>query len=152
MVFKKIDNFLEAFLRIITSTFLGITVFVTFLQVLFRYVIKSPLTWSQEVLMISFVYSVLFGAALIIKTNDHLVVDLFENAKGKFNLFLKVLDFVLVGTVIVALLYYGLQLVSNNLTSGQTLGFLGIQKAYVYMAVPISAMFMLYFQLKKVFS
>ncbi|RPF54323.1 TRAP transporter small permease [Aquisalibacillus elongatus] len=148
---KKIDTLIYRIVEIIVGLTLTATVVVTFLQVLFRYVIQQPLTWSQEVLMISFVYSILFGAALLIHNSGHLTVDLFEEASGIKIKVLKVLEFLVVGFTIVFLIYYGIQLVQNNLDSGQTLGFLDIQKAYVYLALPVSAILMFYFHVRKVF-
>ncbi|MCF6411354.1 TRAP transporter small permease [Pseudalkalibacillus salsuginis] len=151
MVFNKIDAFLGKLLEVIITICLSATVVITFLQVIFRYVLKQPLSWSQEALMISFVYSVLFGAALAIKNRDHLTVDMLENAPKLLSKILEVLEFIVVGIVIVVLLYFGYLLVMDNFASGQVLGILPIQKAYVYLAVPLSALFMIYYHVKKVF-
>ncbi|NIK11490.1 TRAP transporter small permease [Alkalibacillus almallahensis] len=148
---NKIDTLIYRLVEVIVAITLSTTVVVTFLQVLFRKVIQQPLSWSQEVLMISFVYSILFGAALLIYNSGHLTVDLFEEAKGITIKVLKVLEFVLVGFTIIFLIIYGIQLVQDNLESGQTLGFLDIQKAYVYLALPVSAILMFYFHVRKVF-
>ncbi|MFC4557837.1 TRAP transporter small permease [Virgibacillus kekensis] len=152
MALNKIDSFLGKLLEIITTICLSVTVVVTFLQVIFRYVLQQPLSWSQEVLMISFVYSILFGAALAIKNREHLTVDLYDNVSKVFSSILKTLEFIVVGVVIGVLLYYGSILVIDNFQSGQIIGILPIKKAYVYLAVPVSALFMLYFHIKKVFS
>lgn len=40
---------------------------VTFAQVLFRYVLKSPLPWSQDVLRLAFTYLVFWGAAWCVR-------------------------------------------------------------------------------------
>ncbi|PKR77934.1 hypothetical protein CEY16_08395 [Halalkalibacillus sediminis] len=151
MLLKKIDAILVKSIEVLTVLFLATAIVVTFLQVIFRYVLSSPLSWSQEVLMICFVYSVLLGAALIINSREHLTVDLFENAGKMLLTILRILEFIVVGVVIVILFYFGLELVSNNFASGQTLGFLKIQKAYVYLIIPISAFLMFYFHIKKVF-
>lgn len=152
MLLSKIDTAITKFLEIITAVSLVIAVALTLIQVIYRYVLQQPLSWSQEVVMMAFVYSVLFGAALAIKNSDHLTVDLYEEIPKAFSVFLRILEFVVVGTMIVILLYFGYELVMANFRSGQILGILPIQKAYVYLAVPLSALFMLYFQIKKVFS
>jgi TRAP-type transport system small permease protein len=152
MVFNKIDTFLGKLLEVIITVCLSVAVIVTFLQVLFRYVLQQPLSWSQEVLMISFVYSVLFGAALAIKNREHLTVDVLENAPGWFSKILNILEFVIVAIVIIVLMYFGYLLVMDNFESGQILGILPIKKAYVYLAIPLSAFFMFYYHIKKVFS
>ncbi|WP_010648080.1 TRAP transporter small permease [Oceanobacillus massiliensis] len=151
MVLKKLDAFLGKLLEVIITVCLGAVVVVTFAQVLFRYIFQQSLTWSQEVLMISFVYSVLFGAALAIKNNDHLSVDLFENLPSSIRRIFNVIEFIIVGIVIVVVFYYGCLLVASNLQSGQIVGILPIKMAYVYLAVPISALFMTYYHVKKVF-
>lgn len=152
MFFSKLDTAITKLLEIITALTLVIAVSLTLIQVLYRYALQQPLSWSQEVVMMAFVYSVLFGAALAIKNSDHLTVDLYENIPKAFSIFLQILEFIVVGVMIVILLYFGYELVMDNFRSGQILGILPIQKAYVYMAVPLSALFMLYFHIKKVFT
>jgi len=137
-------------LQVLATVSLSLTVIITFLQVLFRYVFKSPISWSQEVLMISFVYSILFGAALAVKNKEHLTVDLFDNLSSIKEKILVVIEFIVTGTVILILLYFGWELVRANLNSGQIVGILPLKKAYVYLAIPLSALFMLYFHIRKV--
>lgn len=101
--------------------------------------------------MIGFVYSVLFGAALAIKNKDHLTVDLFENISAMKEKVLFTIEFIVTGTVILVIIYFGWELVRANFESGQIVGILPLKKAYVYMALPLSACFMLYFHIRKVF-
>lgn len=152
LFFTKAEHLFTKLLEFIITVSLSITVLLTLLQVIYRYILQQPLPWSQEALMISFVYSVLFGAAIAIKNNEHLTVDLFENLSKPLTLFLYFLEFSVVGMVIIVLMYYGYILVMENLQSGQTFASLPIKKAYVYSAIPISAFFMLFFHIKKVFS
>lgn len=149
---KRLDHYIGKLLEILITLSLGSVVIITFLQVFFRYVLNQPLTWSQETLMIAFVYSILFGAALAIKNKEHLKVELFEKLPKTIGIVFQVIEFIVVGTLIVVLLYYGMILVQNNFNTGQTLSMLPIKMAYVYMAVPIAALFMLYFHIKKVFT
>src|SRR5690625_680408 len=151
MIFKRLDDLLGKILEVIITLCLASVVIITLLQVFFRYVIQQPLTWSQEALMISFVYSVLFGAALAVKNDEHLKVDMFENLPKTIKKMLSVVQFIVVLLLIVALFYFGTQLVLSNLQSGQIVGMLPIKKAYVYLSLPLSALFMFYYQVKKVF-
>ncbi|PIC94850.1 hypothetical protein CSV69_14545 [Sporosarcina sp. P26b] len=151
MLLKRIDLLIEKFLEFIITFCLSITVSLTLVQVFFRFVLKQPLSWSQEVVMISFVYSVLFGAALAFKDSEHLTVDIFESAKEKVQKFLNVFSYIVVLIMIIVFIYFGLTLVLDNLKSGQIIGFLPIKKGYVYMALPISSLFMLYYHVKRVF-
>lgn len=49
-----------------------IVMFVTFiLQVFFRYAVKHPLTWTQEVIVVAFVWLVMFGACYTMRRTSH---------------------------------------------------------------------------------
>src|SRR5690625_4350266 len=106
MFFKRLDDLLGRLLEIIITLCLASVVVITFLQVFFRYVLKYPLTWSQEALMISFVYSILFGAALAVKNDEHLKVDLFENIPVIVRKILNVFKYLLMLIIIILYLYY----------------------------------------------
>ncbi|GAE28276.1 TRAP-type C4-dicarboxylate transport system [Halalkalibacter wakoensis JCM 9140] len=148
---KRIAHYLSYTLEFIIFICMTITVVTTFLQVFYRYVLKSPLSWSQEVLMISFVYLVLFGAALAVKNKEHLKVDLFDRAPARVQKLLRVLEFSIMTIFIGVFVYYGTLLVFANFESGTIVGFLPIQVAYVYMSLPISGLFMFYYLVKGVF-
>lgn len=151
MLLKKIDSFIIKLLEFIITFCLSITVILTLGQVFYRFVLKQSLSWSQEVVMISFVYSILFGAALAFAKSEHLTVDVWENAKESMQKAFDIIAYFIVLVIIGVFFYYGMLLVSDNLKSGQIVGFLPIKKGYVYMALPISSLFMLYFHVKKVF-
>jgi TRAP-type C4-dicarboxylate transport system permease small subunit len=100
--------------------------------------------------MISFVFSVFFGAALALKNSEHLQVDLLDKAPETLRKTAKALEMLIVGIMIVVLIIYGGLLVQNNFGSGKILGILPIKMAYVYMVLPVSGLFMLYYHLKQV--
>ncbi|XID93145.1 TRAP transporter small permease [Paenibacillaceae bacterium WGS1546] len=145
---KKGLHYLSYTLEVLTCTFLAITVLMTFVQVFYRFVLSTPLSWSQEVLMISFVWFVLFGAALSVKHKEHLKIDLLDRAPPALKKIFKVAELFIVFAFTAVLVYYGIILVSDNLKSGQNVGFLPVKVAYVYLAIPISGLFMLYYSVK----
>jgi TRAP-type C4-dicarboxylate transport system permease small subunit len=50
-----------------------ILMFVSFLlQVFFRYVVRLPLTWTQEIIVQGFIWTVLFGACYTMRTRSHI--------------------------------------------------------------------------------
>ncbi len=150
-VLERLDNIIEKLLEFLITLSLGFVVIITFLQVLFRYVFNQPLTWSQEALMIAFVYSVLFGAAIAMKNGEHLKVEIFEKLPKTVRIIFNTLEFIVIATMLIILFCYGLVLVQNNLTSGQTMSMLPIKMGYVYMVMPISSAFMMYYHIRKVF-
>ncbi len=101
--------------------------------------------------MISFVYLVLFGAALAVKNKEHLKVELFDKASERVQKILKIFELVIMFIFIGVFIYYGILLVLANYASGTIVGFLPIKTAYVYMSIPISGLFMAYYLIKGVF-
>ncbi|WP_100400304.1 TRAP transporter small permease [Bacillus sp. FJAT-44742] len=146
----KIDYILGKVMEGLLFLGLFLTAAVTLLQVVFRYVLGQSLAWSQEFVLICFVYTVLFGAVLGIKNSEHLQVDLLDKAPEPIRKISVILEFLIVIALISVLVYYGFQLFLNNLQSGQIVGILPVPVAYVYLAIPVSGLFMLYFQVRKV--
>ncbi|HJE19802.1 MAG TPA: TRAP transporter small permease [Aliicoccus persicus] len=150
-MFEKLDLALSKVLEFIMVVGLVITVIMTFVQVVLRYVFSTSLPWSQEFLMLTFVYSVFAGAAYLAYKNEHLVVDLFDNLSDRTNKIFSLLEIIVTLTVLFVFAYFGWILVQQNLQSGQTLTLLPYKRAYLYMAIPVSAIFMIYFYLRRFF-
>ncbi|MEM8587229.1 MAG: TRAP transporter small permease subunit [Pseudomonadota bacterium] len=53
------------------ATFAGII-----LQVFFRYVLDSPVAWSEEYTMIAYMWTVFWAAAFMVKEQDHVSFDI----------------------------------------------------------------------------
>lgn len=146
---NKLDYIISKILEVIMTVSLLLTVAVTFIQVVFRYVLQISLPWAQEFLMVCFVYSIFFGAAMLVYKNEHLVVDLFDNLPSIIDKLLKSLECIIALGVLIVFIYYGMELANQNFASGQTLGLLPFKRAYLYLAVPVSSVFMIYFYLRR---
>ena len=70
-MFRKLDKFIEYFI----FSLLSLMSTAIFLQVVFRYVIKYSLPWSEELARYLFVWFALMGAAVAVKDNAHFGVD-----------------------------------------------------------------------------
>ena len=78
---KKVQNILGRF----TTNFFNWIVFITmslivvtvFVQIFFRYVLRSPLIWSEEFAKFLFPWLIFSGAALASKANRHIKIDFF---------------------------------------------------------------------------
>lgn len=149
---KKIDYLLAKIMEVIMTVSLLMTVIITFIQVVSRYVFQISLPWAQELLMICFVYSIFSGAAFLVYKKEHLTVDLLDNISSKKDKLLKVLECAIAITVLCVFIYFGAELVNQNFASGQTLGLIPIQRAYLYLAIPISSAFMIYFYIRRLFN
>lgn len=141
-------HYLSYTLEVLTCFLLLVTVLITAIQVFCRFVFDLSLSWSQEVLMISFVWFVLFGSALAVKHKEHLKIDLIEKLSPRMKLFFKIIEFIVIFSFILVFIYYGIVLIFDNFKTGQTVGFLSLKVAYVYMAIPLSGVSMFYYTVK----
>ncbi len=128
----------------------ALTVFgITFAQVVCRYVLKSPLPWSQDILRLGFTYLVFWGAAWCVRDKNHLNVDVFLTAlPGKLRKLVQLLiDLVLCG-FFVFLIAVGFQFAASGLT--QTTSYLPLPMTAYYCSMPTAGIIMLYYMLQQV--
>ena len=76
-VLSRIVRVIETLQSLLIIVILSVTVFVGTWQVLARFVFKSSLHWSEEMLLMSFIWVTFFGSALGISRGSHLCVDFF---------------------------------------------------------------------------
>ena len=63
-------------IQILIAIFLGIMIFLTFLNVIMRYVFSSGFVWSEEIARICFIYLVYLGTIDAYRDNRHLGVEM----------------------------------------------------------------------------
>lgn len=132
----------------VAKIFLGIMiaaiVIVTVAAVWWRYVLNAPLSWTEQVSRIFFVWVTFVGAAVLFRERLHVAIDMFVLMLPK-----DVRFFVLWGVELILLIFnvtfliYGLKLSVDTL--GQTFGALDISPATFYFAAPVSAAMMIVF-------
>lgn len=121
------------------------------LSVFFRYIINSPIVWSDEIVRYSLVWLTFAGTALATRDDKHILVDVIDTIlpeKGRriINLF--------VDSVVIAfmafLIYYGIRMTDYERGMfGETLTW--ISYAYVYVSIPIGAAATIFFTVSKRF-
>ena len=130
-MFKK---FLEYFYSYLLALTLFGIVFSVSLQVFFRYVLNSPLIWTDEMSRLSFCWFTFTGSALATLENKHLEVNFFYNkfsvkSKLAVNIFSNII--ILIFTIIL-LIYSMLQIISlHGVRSAST------RMPLVFFAIPI---------------
>ena len=112
---------------------------VVFLQVVFRYLFNSPISWSEETARILFVWITLLGTFLAVKSKNHISIETF--VKYFFSAKTRRLISVVVSFLLVYYFLYlfvvGISMVEKtyeNLTPVMLLPF-----SYIYVAIPIAA-------------
>ncbi len=73
--FGIILNRINRVVEYVVSIFLAIMVVVIFLQVIFRFVISSPLPWSEELARYILVWISFLGASIGVKRQSHLGIE-----------------------------------------------------------------------------
>jgi len=146
---ERIKNKLEDFIKIYTGIIffiLAITVFgmfiVTFMQVLFRYVLKWPLFWIEEIARYLLIFIAMMGGTLAFKDDVHPKVAIFYkrlkySKRIKWELFLRI--FIII--FLMLLIFSGWNWAQGN-SIFRTPG-LGISFFWPLIIVPIGAVTML---------
>lgn len=124
------------------------TVFaITLAQVISRYVLKSPLPWSTDILRLAFTYLVFWGAAWCVKTRGHLNVDvILTSIPVKIRRFVELAINVVLCALFVFFIVYGIEFAKSGLT--QMTSYLPIPMTLYYASIPSAAALMLFYMLQ----
>ncbi|MFW5760957.1 MAG: TRAP transporter small permease [Cyclobacteriaceae bacterium] len=142
---KTIDTGLERILM----TILAVMTLSVLWQVFSRYVLKDPSNWTDELVRFLFMWLGLLGAAYITGKRMHLAIDILPSQANPQNQ--KKLNFIIYSLVAVFSLFVmvvgGIRLVYITLTLNQISPSLEIPLGYVYLVVPISGVFIIYYSI-----
>jgi TRAP-type transport system small permease protein len=109
-----------------------------FLQVIFRYVIGSSLSSSEELARYAFIWSVAMGTAIALKTRSHMGVELLvDNLPKNIRKYVEVFASFLNLTFFAILIIYGFSMTAK--TMDQLSPALSLPMGFVYICIPLSA-------------
>ena len=135
---------------IISGIFALIFAFMFFLglyQIITRYLLNSPSTWSEELLTYAFVWMVMLGAAFIFGKREHMRMSfLADKVKGVHRRMLESFIELLI-VIFTAMVMIAGGTFITNLTMGQVTASLGIPMAYIYVIIPISGVLILVYSI-----
>lgn len=132
---KKFLNNFEGYCCIATLSLMSVVVFI---QVVFRFVIKSSLPWSEELSRYLLVWTAFLGGAYGVRQGAHIGVEAFmlllpKKAQKAMNIFVMVASIVLCAVIF----KYGMTIVNTQLSKGQLSPAMRIPMGYMYAAIPI---------------
>ena len=120
----------------ITCLMLGM-VTSSFLQVVFRLVLKQPLSWSEELSRYLFVWLTFIGGALMVSESGHFKMDLITAfLKGRWIQIINIIVNIALAIFSIVLIVYGAKLVKMVYT--QKSPALGISMSIPYFVLPLN--------------
>jgi TRAP-type C4-dicarboxylate transport system permease small subunit len=135
---KRVNKVSEHFLNIL----LIIMVVVVFLQVIFRFLITIPLSWSEEVSRYIMVWTTFLGAALAVEKKAHPYVEVLVNLLPlTIRIPMNILIICLCCVFYAILVFYGTMFVTTSVM--QPSAALEIPMGYVYIVIPVGGILLI---------
>lgn len=117
---------------------------VVFLQVFNRYVLKAPLTWSEELAMLLFQWVAFLGSAVGVKRMSHFGIDLIVKKMPSYlQGTIRVVIPFLMGGVAFVMVFEGIRLL--QFTRNEMYTALRLSHAWAYAAIPVSGLLSLFY-------
>lgn len=142
---KNINKHANKAAEFIVSLSFGMMTLLTFMQVLFRYVFKESLSWSEELSTYFFIWLTFIGASIATREKTHINVEAFVSSikspkiKKAFMIFANILSMLF----LIVLVVYGFNIASQILKFKQTSASMPfLQIGLIYFAVPIGSLIM----------
>lgn len=141
---KKQKSVIQKFIEVFLTILLVAMTVLTFYQVVLRYAFNKAPSWSEELVRFLFVWSSFLAAAVGIREGSHLGIDaLTRILPGSVNKVLQIISFVLISVFGGVLIYAGIPVVT--MTHTQPSPALGIPMSYVYIALPLMGILLIYY-------
>lgn len=113
--YSKFLDVLEKVEKAILAVTVGIMVIIIAYQVIMRYIFAHANSWSEELARYLFIYDVMIGAAIAIRRNSHLQIDILINLmKPKVRTILTIIATLAGMVFMVFLLSYSITLVQTR--------------------------------------
>lgn len=135
---KQLRKLLKHTLNVLAGVSFLAMVALTCWQVLTRYVLQNPSSWSEELVSYLFAWMALFGASLVVGERGHMNIPIVVERMGEkgrkfFAIFAELVALVFSGVILV---YGGIQITS--LAMGQMTSSLGLPIGVFYIILPLS--------------
>jgi len=145
---------LDLLLSTLVATLMAILVLDVLWQVFTRFILETPSSWTEELARYLMIWVGLIGAAYAAARRVHLNLDLLPGALTgrRLHVLRIIIESLIILFALTALFSGGLRLVWVMLTLGQTSASLQIPLGYVYLAVPLSGLFIAWYAVLDLFS
>lgn len=135
---KTIDKLITYFEEIVTAVCFALMSIITIAGVFYRYVLKNPIIWSEEVSRYLMIWGIFIGVSIVTRKKAQLGIDILVNmAPIKIRKILNMISGVLLILTYLVALYLSVEFVIGAINIGQLTPILRIKFYYIYMAMPI---------------
>ncbi|MGD9568438.1 MAG: TRAP transporter small permease [Sedimentibacter sp.] len=129
-----LDKHIEELL--LTVFLMGIVAFMT-IHVFCRYVLRSPLVWTEELTRYMFIWFVFMGFSYGIKSSTHIRVDILETFVSKLKPGLTILQDIVTTAFLVYLVPAGIEVLKFFIRTGQRSTGLNVPMLFIYVSLMI---------------
>lgn len=142
---KTLRTILNKALNVLAGVSLTVMVLLTCWQVITRYLLNNPSTWSEELVSYLFAWSTMFGAAIVSGERGHMNIPILVDRMGPlarkgFHIFSEVVALLFAAAILV---FGGVQI--TDLAMGQMTSSLGVAVGVFYVVLPLcGALIVLY--------
>lgn len=145
------ERIFHQFMKWVLFMITGAMTLIVLLGVVFRYILKAPLPWAEELARYLMVWGASLGASIAYREGTHIavtmLVDKLHGMTGKVITWLTQIIVIIFMTII---MIEGFILISK--LSGQTSPAMEIPMAWPYLAIPVGCLFILFEALIMIFS
>jgi len=146
---REISDKINDVVKYLGFVLMAVMTVVIVLQVFYRYVLDSSLSWSEELARYLFIWIVMLGASVGVKEKFHVAVTLIRNRVPKvLQQILDVVFDILLGVVALAMISYGYDLAKS--VAIQLSPATRISMYWVYLSVPVSGVLIIIHLLSRV--
>ncbi len=145
-VLEKVEKYADRIAGFLIVIIFSIMIISCILQVYTRYVLNDSLSWTEELARYTFIWANLLAASFCVKNNSHAKVtaifDLFPSGIQKYmNFVIQILIMIMAGVMI----NQGIKMLL--VTKTQLSPAIGMNMSLVYLAIPVSGVFIIFYSL-----
>jgi TRAP-type C4-dicarboxylate transport system permease small subunit len=143
---KKLNDFLCMVLRAMSLALVSVFTCLVIFQVLARNYIKISVPWTDEAAIIFFIWAVMTGTALGVRSRTHYLVDIFPSSYIRVNAVMDMAATILVFFIICVLFWGGIIYFKMGLS--RNFSSIIITMGWLFISLPVSAGCMILFTIE----
>lgn len=135
-VLKKMNDALNQVIKLITIIAFAIMVLVTFMQIIYRFVLLQPIPWAEELARYLFVWITFLGAAVAVKSKGHVGVELvIDKLPKRTKKIVLTIAFIICAIFCIVIFFNGIIMVQR--TMNQRSAAMSMPMSIAYAAIPV---------------